>query len=114
MRIANGLFAALFLLSVVVQYNDPDPIRWMAIYGAALAMCLLRGRVPWWAPVIVAVVAVLWGLTLAPGVFSEAQLADLVRTMKHENHAEEARELGGLCLVALWTTVLAAERRLRG
>lgn len=113
MRVANAVFAALFLLSVVVQYNDPDPIRWMAIYGAALAMCLLRGRVPWWAPAIVGVVAGIWGLTLVPGVLAEAELADLVRTMKHENHAEEARELGGLCLVALWTGALAAERRLR-
>lgn len=31
----------LFLLAVAVQWNDPDPVRWMAIYGAAFGVCLV-------------------------------------------------------------------------
>jgi Transmembrane family 220, helix len=37
-RIVDALMALILLAAVAVQYNDPDPIRWMAIYGAA---CLL-------------------------------------------------------------------------
>jgi hypothetical protein len=111
MRVANVLFAALFLFSVIVQVNDPDPIRWMAIYGAAMGACIARGRAPWWVMAIIGGIAILWALTLAPGVFSEAELADLVRTMKHENHAEEAREMSGLLIVAAWMAALLWDAR---
>ena len=58
-RAFNGLMCALFLLSVVVQWNDPDPLRWMAIYGAAFVVstdrraaraCAHRGAAGgrWW------------------------------------------------------------------
>ena len=28
-----------FVLSVLVQYNDPDPGRWVLMYGAAALIC---------------------------------------------------------------------------
>lgn len=37
-RVLSGLMAGLFALAVAVQYNDPDPGRWMALYGAAAAV----------------------------------------------------------------------------
>ena len=37
--IANGIMAAMFLLSAVLQYNDPDPLRWIALYAAAALAC---------------------------------------------------------------------------
>jgi hypothetical protein len=51
-KIADAIFLLMFVLSVVVQVNDPDPLRWMAIYGAAAVACLLSltGRLPWWLP----------------------------------------------------------------
>jgi hypothetical protein len=33
MRYVNGFFCVLFLLFAVVQYNDPDAILWILIYG---------------------------------------------------------------------------------
>jgi hypothetical protein len=33
MRYVNGFFCALFALFAVVQYNDPDAILWILIYG---------------------------------------------------------------------------------
>jgi hypothetical protein len=34
-RAANLLMLLMFLFSVVVQYNDPDPFLWMTIYALA-------------------------------------------------------------------------------
>jgi Transmembrane family 220, helix len=33
MRYVNGFFCALFVLFAIVQYNDPDAILWILIYG---------------------------------------------------------------------------------
>ena len=56
---ANALMLPLFVLSVVVQYNDPDPIRWMSIYGAAAVVCglELRRKTPLWLPLDAALAA---------------------------------------------------------
>jgi hypothetical protein len=45
----NWLMAALFGLSAVLQYNDPDPLSWIALYAAAAAACVLWGlrRATW-------------------------------------------------------------------
>lgn len=34
LRIAHGIMAALFALSVTLQFNDPGPAAWIALYGA--------------------------------------------------------------------------------
>ena len=39
MRIVNGIFVVLLILFCVVQYNDPDGMFWIAIYGAGVLWC---------------------------------------------------------------------------
>lgn len=41
MRKANLFFGLLFTFSVVVQVNDPDPVSWMLVYGAAVGVCAI-------------------------------------------------------------------------
>lgn len=41
MRVVNLVFSVLFLLSAVVQYNDPDPLVWIAIYLFGALMCFM-------------------------------------------------------------------------
>ena len=41
MKIFNIVFAILFLGFAALQYNDPDPLVWIAIYMAMFAVCLL-------------------------------------------------------------------------
>jgi hypothetical protein len=41
MRIANGILAVLLLLFVAVQWNDPDGLLWMFIYGAGVIWCVI-------------------------------------------------------------------------
>jgi Transmembrane family 220, helix len=106
-RLAAAAFAVLFAYATVVQYNDPDPIRWMALYAAACALCvrLALGRPP---PAALrfglAIVAAGWALVWAPGVVAAAAFTG----------TEEERELGGLLLVTLAALVLPAGARRGG
>lgn len=106
----NGVMAAAFLFSVVVQYNDPDPVRWMAIYGAALVVCVLaitnRGRWPLAAGI--GLVALAWALALAPDVIGKVRFSELFEAFEmKDERVEVAREMGGLLIVAFWMLVSA-------
>lgn len=39
MKIFNIIFAILFLISAVLQYNDPDPYLWIPIYMYGVVIC---------------------------------------------------------------------------
>ena len=110
-RIVNGVMALLFAVAVAVQYNDPDPIRWMALYGAALVVTLMaaaRGRAPVFAAAVVGGIALAWGVYWA--VTSGTPLAlyeHMFDAWEMKNTAiEEAREASGLLIVAAWMAVL--------
>jgi hypothetical protein len=116
LRVVNAVMAVLFLLGLAVQYNDPDPWRWVAIYGAAAVACVLaiRGTLPRWLPLAVAVVAAAWAGLLAPHVVGRVAPAELFREIGMDSvEIEEAREMVGLLLIALWMAVLAYASRVR-
>jgi hypothetical protein len=108
-RILNGLLGALFLLGAVVQYNDPDPLRWAAIYLAAAIACALvvLGRGHWAIPAAVGVVAAAWAAMLAPSVLGRVMPGELVGAweMKDER-VEVGREMYGLLIIAAWMAVI--------
>jgi hypothetical protein len=111
-RIVNGVMAALFAVAVAVQYNDPDPIRWMAIYGAACAIAVLtarRRRAPLVAAVSVGAVALAWGLYWAISSGTALSLYEhMFDAWEMKNTAvEEAREASGLFIVAGWMAIVA-------
>jgi len=117
-RVLSAIFAGLFLLGAAVQYNDPDPLRWMAIYLAAAVACVLaaRGRIAWQLPAAVALIAVLWAATLVPSVIGKVRPGELVGAweMKDER-VEEGREMYGLLIIAAWMTlIVTVELRRRG
>jgi hypothetical protein len=104
----NRVMAVLFGIAAALQYNDPDPLRWMAIYGAAGLACLFAGRLPRAAPAIIGLAAVAWAATLAPGVVGRVSVGELFESYAMKSApVEEAREMGGLLLVAAWMAVLA-------
>ena len=108
-KVANCLMIAAFLFSVVVQYNDPDPIRWMLIYGLAALACILklRQRLRWYFPAAVGATAFGWAASIAPRVIGKTTFGDMFQSFDMINSVvEEAREMGGLLIVAAWMSVL--------
>lgn len=103
-RLFFGLWALLFLLFAYWQWNDPDPLLWISIYGYAALLSALAAMQRFFLPLLLlGVLAGLAGfLYMYPGgigewVAREWQQQDL--TMKTQ-HMEEAREAFGLLVVA--------------
>jgi hypothetical protein len=117
-RVVSALMTLLLAVAVAVQYNDPDPLRWMAIYGAACALSavvVVRGRAPWAWVAAVGLVALVWGLMVARGAYGRSHLSEMFQSWEMKSPGvEEAREASGLLIVAAWMAVLAIQARLTG
>jgi hypothetical protein len=95
-RIANLVMLPLLLMSVVVQYNDPDGVVWMLIYGYSLVITLpaLFGVYTAWA--IPGALGYLGGFAaLVPSFESPIMKSELTR------------EGGGLLIAGVWMLCLA-------
>jgi hypothetical protein len=117
MKTVNIFLSILFLFATAVQYNDPDPVQWMLIYGSSAIICGLYVWKPISsiAPAITGVISFIWMILLlvilqdAPDpiiwadVFGEA-------AMKTES-IELTREILGLLIVGVWMTVLVFHKR---
>ena len=115
-RAANAAVALLFLFAVVVQYNDPDPSRWMAIYGAAAAASGLAawGTTPRRACLVIAGVAIVWSIGIIGGGAGRADYLRMFDAWEMTSaRVEEAREAAGLLIVAGWMILLGARARRR-
>ena len=104
---------ALFLFAAALQYNDPDPIRWMAIYGAAcvISIATATGRRVLLPTLVVATISLAWALLWAssdPNVNAYSHMFDAWE-MKSAS-IEEAREASGLLIVTIWMAVIAARQ----
>jgi hypothetical protein len=116
MLLLNLGFCACFAYAAAMQYNDPDPLPWMAIYGgAALATQLwrrVRGGVLLNA--LVGGVAVVWAAVLFASLPRWPSRDELFTTRPMTgDDVEVAREALGLALVAvwMWTLFLFGRRR---
>ena len=108
-EVADAIFLLMFVFSVVVQVNDPDPLTWMAIYGAAAIACLLSlmGRLPWSFAVITGLIALVWAATIAPRVIGQVPFLDMFAEFEMKDiGVEESREMYGLLIVGGWMAVL--------
>ncbi len=108
-RIADSIFLLLFAFSVVVQLNDPDPIPWVLIYGAAAVACALTlaGRQRWLFPVLVGIIALMWAATIAPRVVGQVPFMDMFAEFEMKDiGVEESREMYGLLLIGGWMALL--------
>jgi hypothetical protein len=111
-RIVAGLMGALLAGAAVLNVNDPDPIRWVAVYGTASAVSIVAavtGGVPAAAAAAVFVVALGWALVLAARVPKAEIYTHMFDAWKMTSPAiEEAREACGLFIVAAWMAIVTA------
>jgi len=112
---ANVVMLLMFVLSTVVQFNDPDAPVWIAIYAAAAALCFLeiRRRTPLWLPVAILVIAFAWSGYIGQRVHGIAFTSLFAQWEMKDIHVEEAREMYGLLIVAVWSTCVAVAVWLR-
>ena len=104
-KAVSWAMAALLFVCVALQYNDPDPIRWMVIYGlGAIASVLLPLKKPAATlALLVGVLTLFWAIGLICSVWGQIELSDLTTKMSEKGGAVEVgREAGGLAIEAVW------------
>ena len=105
MKIVNIILALLFLSFVYVQFNDIDPLLWIAIYGSMVVVCSMAAfdYYPRRVYLILIVLFVAYSTIDIPSVLVWLQQDDLtdlfdeVAKMKHL-YIEETREFLGLMI----------------
>jgi len=110
------VMAGLFAVCVGLQYNDPDPIRWMAIYGAAMVISVVLPlkRPAATAGLVVGALALAWAAVLIYGIWGKVALSDVVEKMSEKGGAvEEEREAGGMLIEGTWLVLASLYRRRR-
>ena len=120
MRVVNFLLAALFLVFAFVQINDPDPLIWIAIYGAMAVVCVMAIFAYYHLRFMIALLVAYLGYSFAyiDGVSewlkqeNKSALFDEIAKMEHW-YIEEAREFLGLmiCIAVLVMYIVQARRR---
>jgi transmembrane protein TMEM220 len=110
-RVLGALGAAVFGVFAALQYNDPDAVVWIAIYGAACGVCVgaAAGRRLWPYALLVPGVALAWSLALLPAIMAQPLDWSAVfgpGGMMMAPGVEETREALGLLIAASWTAAV--------
>lgn len=120
MRIINFILAVMFLLFAFVQINDPDPVKWILIYGVMAVICIMAIFEFYPRKVMfgLLVVFLLYSFVYVPGVTewltkdNKALLFDDIAKMQYP-YIEEAREFLGLliCIGVLIFHIARAKKK---
>ncbi len=116
-RIFNYFFIVVFLLCAAVQYNDPDPVQWTAVYLAAMILCILFavGKFPVKGAAALIMIALAWAAfqvylaIITPGAVTLQSVFG--STAMINERVELVRETGGLLIVAAWSFALIRQAR---
>ncbi len=89
--------ALIFAVFAALQWNDPDPLVWMAIYGGTSLACVASAffRLPGILGVAAVVLALVFAAWLWPG-----ETKNVFGEMEGNPVVEEARESMGMVIVA--------------
>lgn len=114
LRSLHGLMALLFFLSVTVQFNDPSPLPWIALYSAAALItgCAAAGRPSArWALGLIAVCAG-WEIHYLRLAAWRTPFLDLTREWHMtDDNIVNGREFYALIWIAAWMLGLCLTRR---
>jgi len=110
LAIANAMMGLLFVTGAALQFNDPDPWRWIAIYSLAALACGSAGRASWskWVAAGAASASLLWAASLALQMHYWVSPRQMLEPMHAYGGAVElAREMWGLVIIGMWMLLLA-------
>ena len=109
-KFSGGVFAILFLISAVLQYNDPDPLLWIAIYGIATLVTLgyVFNKVSYIVPALVGLLGVIGFFLIFPEKFEGFAIGQ-----GDNKNIEEAREAFGLLIISIVMFVFALRIRFK-
>jgi Transmembrane family 220, helix len=101
-KILAWFWFVVFLLFAIVQYNDPDPLVWIAVYllFACLDLLSVYFKIPWWGFAAVIAVSLIWAFFQWPETWEGIGEKMLNKNM------EEAREALGLIVCATSAAIM--------
>ncbi len=108
-RRTNYVMTGIFLLSAVVQLNDPDPLLWTLLYLVAAGVTFVEARrgAPWSVTLVLALGTLVWGLGIASRVLGVVPFGDMFLAFEMRDAGiEESREMYGLWIVSTWMAVI--------
>lgn len=117
MKIFAWICVVLFAVFAVVQFNDPDPLGWAAIYLCAAGVWATAAydRVVVWACAGLAIVVAVWMYVWLPGFMQWAHVGTMEQLIgalsMDKPYIEEAREFLGLGLILASAVYLGIWRR---
>lgn len=103
-QIIDAVLAILFIAFAAVQYNDPDLLLWIAIYGIVglVSVGAFFGKYHNYTLVSLILIITVWSLILVPNLFSWLGTSDLAEIagemMSDKPYIEGTREFGGLLI----------------
>lgn len=118
MKLTNWILGILFILFAIVQLNDPDPLKWIILYGGVAVISILGafGRYNRWFIWSGLSVCLIWLLTLVPDLMDWINMGmpSITEEMKaEEQHVELTREFFGVLVsgFALGWHLYASKKR---
>lgn len=103
MQLWNFGAAALFSVFAALQFNDPDPLYWILVYGGTAMVAFAQGlgrHSRFWTGACVGAVVV-GIISTAPGFsdyLTSGDLGSIFSDMARGNYIENSREFLGLAL----------------
>ena len=114
LRNINLFMCGAFGLSTILQFNDPDHIIWIIIYGSATIFSAVYHStilIDWKLFAIFSSITFIWGLFLFFDLDNTVHFFDLFEEFSMKNSSVEVgRESGGLFLISIWNFILTINK----
>jgi len=107
-KILGYVFAVLFTVGAILQYNDPDSLLWIIVYGVAALISLLfaLNKIGFIVPMVLGVLAFMGFVYLYPSDFQGFDLnAGDIKTV------ELGREAFGLLIISIVLLIFAFQSK---
>lgn len=106
-KLINSVMVLMFVFAIFVQFNDPDPLLWIALYGAVLSACIAQyinmnlGKGLYLLALVYAA-----GIAYLSPSFTDTSMHAFGSVGMDSMQDELVRELWGLIICLIWTGVL--------